>query len=204
MSQIQRILAELGIESIPAYSPQAKGRVERLWGTLQDRLTKEMRLAGITSLEEANAFLFGFIERYNACFARAPQDLNSAWVMLPADLDINYYFAIRESRQVRSDHCISFSGRILQLLPDPKGRGLVDESVTVHTVPEGDIHLYHGRQPIPYRPLPIPEAAPPKPPPKAVRQPKPSDPKAAARRRAWLFAGRGQPQLDRKEALGVP
>ena len=203
-TQFERAGKELGINIIHAESPQAKGRIERLWGTLQDRLTKEMRLAGITSLEEANAFLPGFTLRYNARFARAPQDPNSAWMTLPADLDANYYFAVRESRKVRADHCISFSGRILQLLPDPKGRGLVDESVTVHTVPEGAIHLYHGRQPIPYRPLPIPEAAPPKPPPKAVRQPKPSDPKAAARRRAWLFAGRGQPQLDRKEALGVP
>ena len=72
MSQIQRIMAELGIESIPAYSPQAKGRIERLWGTLQDRLTKELRLAGITTLEQANAFLPGFIERYNARFAKPP------------------------------------------------------------------------------------------------------------------------------------
>ena len=204
MSQIQRVMAELGIESIPAYSPQAKGRIERLWGTLQDRLTKELRLAGITSLEEANAFLPGFTPRYNARFAKTPQDPNSAWVMLPADLDLSYYFAVRETRKVRSDHCISFSGRILQLLPDPKGRGLVDESVTVHTVPEGDIYLYHGKRPIPYRHVPIPGAAPPKLPREVARPPKPADPEAAARRRAWLFAGTGQPQLDRKEALGVP
>ena len=73
-SQIQRLLSELGIESIPAHSPQAKGRVERLWGTLQDRLTKELRLAGISSLEEANAFLPGFIEHFNAHFAKPPRD----------------------------------------------------------------------------------------------------------------------------------
>lgn len=204
MSQIQRVMAELGIESIPAYSPQAKGRIERLWGTLQDRLTKELRLAGITSLEEANAFLPGFIERYNARFAKVPQDPNSAWVPIPSELDQNYYFAVRETRKVRSDHCISFSGRLLQLLPDPKGPSLTDESVTVHVVPEGDIYLYHGKHPIPYRPVPTPQAVPPKPPRKVARQPKPVDPKAAARRRAWLFAGRGQSQLDRKEALSVP
>jgi len=204
MSQIQRVMAELGIESIPAYSPQAKGRIERLWGTLQDRLTKELRLAGITSLEEANAFLPGFIERYNARFAKPPRDPNSAWVELPAEFDLAYYFAIRETRKVRSDHCISFSGRLLQLLPDPKGPSLVDKSVTVHVVPEGDIYLYHGKQPIPYRPVPTPQAGPPKPPRQVARQPKPVDPKAAARRRAWLFAGTGQSQLDRKEVVGVP
>ena len=188
MSQIQRVMAELGIESIPAHSPQAKGRIERLWGTLQDRLTKELRLAGITTLEGANAFLPGFIQGYNARFAKAPQDPNSAWAPLPAELDPAYYFAVRESRKVRADHCISFSGQLLQLVPDPKGPSLVDESVTVHIVPEGDIYLYHNRPPVAYQPVPAPEAVPPKPIRKGVRQPKPTDPKAAARRRGWLFA----------------
>ncbi len=204
MSQFQRVMAELGIESIPAYSPQAKGRIERLWGTLQDRLTKELRLAGVRTLEEANAFLPGFIERYNARFAKTPQDPNSAWVPLPTDLDTNYYFAVRESRKVRSDHCISFSGRLLQLLPDLKGPSLVDESVTVHVVPEGDIHLYHGKRPIPFRHALSPKAVPPKPPRKVARPSKTADPKAAARRRAWLFGARGLPKLDRKETLAVP
>src|SRR5450759_552853 len=204
MSQIQRVMAELGIESIPAGSPQAKGRIERLWGTLQDRLTKELRLAGITTMEAANAFLPGFIERYNTRFAKEPQDPQSAWVPLPAELDTNYYFAIRESRKVRSDHCISFSGHLLQLLPGPRDPSLVDESVSVHVVPEGDIYLYHGKRPIPYRQAPSAEGIPLKPVRQVARPPKPADPGAAARRRAWLFAGTGQPGLDRKEALGVP
>lgn len=193
MSQIQRVMAELGIESIPAYSPQAKGRIERLWGTLQDRLTKELRLSGITCLDEANAFLPDFIGRYNARFAKDPQDPNSAWVPLPVDLDIDYYFAIRQSRKVRSDHCISWSGQLLQLLPDPKGPSLVDKTVTVHVVPEGDIYLYYGKGPVPYRLVSVPEAVlqkvadPPSPGPVASGD-KQVDPKAAARRRAWLFA----------------
>jgi transposase len=204
MSQIQRVMSELGIESIPAYSPQAKGRIERLWGTLQDRLTKELRLAGITTTEAANAFLPGFMERYNARFARAPQDPLVAWVTLPADLDLNYYFAVRETRKVRADHCISFSGRTLQLLPGPRDPSLVGESIAVHVVPEGDVYLYHGKRPVPYRHVPIPEAALPMPPREAARPPKPSDPKAQAKRRAWLFAGTVQPRVERKEALGVP
>ena len=189
MSQIQRVMAELGIESIPAHSPQAKGRIERLWGTLQDRLTKELRLAGITTLEAANAFLPGFVQRYNARFAKSPEDPSSAWVPLPTKLDLNYYFAVRESRRVRSDHCISFSGRLLQLLPGHADPSLVDESVSVHVVPEGDIHVYHGKRPIPYREVLSSEPVPLKPPVRRVpRQPKRPDPKAAARRRAWLFA----------------
>jgi transposase len=187
MSQIQRIMTELGIESIAAYSPQAKGRIERLWGTLQDRLTKELRLAGITTLAAANAFLPGFIERYNARFAQAPQDTNCAWVPLPEDLDLNYYFALRETRKVRADHCISFANRLLQLLPAPQDPSLVGQRITVHIVPEGDIYLYHGKRPIAYRPLTAPEARPALPPDQAVQPAKPADPQAAARRRGWLF-----------------
>ena len=187
MSQIQRVMAELGIESIPAHSPQAKGRVERLWGTLQDRLTKELRLAGITTLEAANAFLPGFIARYNARFAKAPQDPQSAWVPLPTDLDINYYFAIRETRKVRADHCISFAGRCYQLLPDPQTSSLVNQWITVHRVPEGDIYLYHGKRRLAYQAFVAPAVAPPQSPSQASPPAAPVVPKSTARHRAWLF-----------------
>ena len=190
MSQIQRVMAELGIESIPAYSPQAKGRIERLWGTLQDRLTKELRLAGITTLEAANAFLPGFIARYNARFAKAPQDPHSAWVSLPADLDLPYYFAIRESRKVRADHCISFAGRCYQLLPDPQTSSLVNQWITVHRVPEGDIYLYHGKRRLAYQAFVAAPVAPPQPASQASPPVAPVVRKSTARQRAWLF---GQP-----------
>ena len=203
MSQIQRVMADLGIESIPALSPQAKGRIERLWGTLQDRLTKEMRLEGISSLEEANLFLPNFTERYNSRFSKSPEDPNSAWVSLPADIDTSYYFAIRESRKVRSDHCISFSGLTLQLLPDPCSPSLVGESITVHTVPEGELFLYHGRQQLAYRPVSSTQVTAPKHSDKPARAPKPVDPGAAIRRRGWLFGTRGQEQLDQEQALAV-
>jgi transposase len=187
MSQIQRVMAELGIESIPAYSPQAKGRIERLWGTLQDRLTKELRLAGITTLEAANAFLPGFIARYNARFAKAPQDPHSAWVPLPADLDLPYYFAIRETRKVRADHCISFAGRCYQLLPDPQTSSLVNQWITVHRVPEGDIYLYHGKRRLAYQAFLAAPVAPPQPASQASPPVAAVVRKSTARQRAWLF-----------------
>jgi transposase len=187
MSQIQRVMAELGIESIPAYSPQAKGRIERLWGTLQDRLTKELRLAGITTLEAANAFLPGFIARYNSRFAKAPQDPHSAWVPLPADLDLAYYFAIRETRKVRADHCISFAGRCYQLLPDAQTSSLVHQWITVHRVPEGDIYLYHGKRRLAYQAFVAPPVATPQPVSEAALPAAPGVRKSTARQRAWLF-----------------
>jgi transposase len=185
MSQLQRVMAALGIEAIAAYSPQAKGRIERLWRTLQDRLTKELRLQGITTLEQANAFLPGFIQRYNARFAKAPQDPQSAWVPLPADLDTPYYFALRASRKVRADHCISFAGQTLQLLPGPQDPSLVQQNVTVHVVPEGQIYVYHGQRRISHQLL---QARPTPPPTPAPQRPaKPADPKARARKYGWLY-----------------
>ncbi len=186
MSQIQRIMAELGIESIPAYSPQAKGRIERLWGTLQDRLTKELRLTHSTTLEQANAFLPGFIERYNARFAQVAQDPEPAWVPLPADLDLPYYFAIRETRKVGSDHCIRFAGSCWQLLPDPQTSSLANQWITVHRVPEGEIYLYHGKRRLAHQAF----AAPPPPASQASLPVAPVVRKSTARQRAWLF---GQP-----------
>jgi transposase len=187
MSQIQRVMAELGIESIPAYSPQAKGRIERLWGSLQDRLTKELRLAHSTTLDAANAFLPAFIARYNARFAQAPQDPLSAWVPLPGDLDPHYYFAIRETRTVRADHCISFAGQLLQLLPDATTASLVNQRVTVHVGPEGDIYLYHGQRPLAYQACVAPPPGPPQPPSETAPPSQPAARKSTAKQRAWLF-----------------
>jgi transposase len=187
MSQIQRVIAELGIEAIPAYSPQAKGRIERLWGILQDRLTKELRLANITTLEQANAFLPGFIARYNARFAKAPRDPEPAWVPLPADLDLAYYFAIREPRTVTRDHCVRFGGRCWQLRPGPQDPSLVEQRVHVHQVPEGKIYLYYGQRRLAYQAFGAPAAAPPQPPSAALPPAAPGVRKSSARQRAWLF-----------------
>jgi transposase len=190
MSQIQRIMADRGIEAIPAYSPQAKGRVERLWGTLQDRLTKELRLASVTSLEDANAFLPSFMEHFNLRFAKEPQDSHNAWAPLPADLDIAYCFSIREIRTVRADHCISFASQLLQLLPGPRDPSLVRQKVSVHVVPEGEIYVYHGKRRIAYQPVAAPPVKAPQPSDKEVGPAQPADPKGKARQRAWLYGQR--------------
>lgn len=190
MSQVQRMMAELGIESIAAHSPQAKGRIERLWGTLQDRLTKELRLAGITTLEQANAFLPAFLARYNARFAQPPQDPESAWVPLPEDCDTAYYFATRDTRKVRADHCIQFAGQWLQLVPSPGTPSLVDQTVTVHVVPEGDIHVYHGTRRLTYEPLGAPPPARAAPAKEPAWSKLPPVPNAKAKQRAWLHGQR--------------
>ena len=188
MSQIQRLLADLGIEAIPAQSPQAKGRIERLWGTFQDRLVKELRLARVGTPEAANAFLPAFLDRYNARFAQAPTDPQPAWVPLAKGCDLAYHFSAREHRRVRADHTLAWYGQTFQLARGRLEPSLAGHAVTVHTTPEGTIFVYDGPRRLAYsviaRPQPPPLVAGP---PRAARPP---DPAALARRNAWLFGKR--------------
>jgi hypothetical protein len=145
MSQFQEILAQLGTESIKAMTPQAKGRIERLWRTLQDRLVQEMRLDGVASLEDANAFLPEFIRRFNARFSVPAQDPDSAWVEA-GDIDPSYHFAAKECRTVRPDHTVAWKGTTLRLARRRGDPSLAGQVVAVHTTPEGDVAVYDGRQ----------------------------------------------------------
>lgn len=162
MSQVQRVMHELGIESIAAHSPQAKGRIERLWKTLQDRLIKEMRLAGIDTIEEANAFLPGFLLRYNAQFAIEAMDPQPVWVALEEGFDRHYYFSMIETRTVKEDHTISFGGKTFQILAASRTRSLAGNKITVRINPEGEIALYAHKQRLEHR-LVLPSQPNPKP-----------------------------------------
>lgn len=144
MSQVQRVMTKLGIEAIAAHSPQAKGRVERLWKSLQDRLTKEMRLAGINTLEDANDFLTAYIERYNQRFAVAPREEAHAWVSLGEDKDLALLFSTMETRTVANDHTVSFAGTTYKILRQPADRSLSGRKVAVHITPERELHFYEG------------------------------------------------------------
>lgn len=114
-TQFGRVLEELGIESIRALSPQAKGRIERMWKTWQDRLRSELRLAQSTTLEEANAVLERFIEDYNGRFAVAAKQAGSDFRPLGRKLDRNRLFSLKYERVVGKDHVISFGARSIQL-----------------------------------------------------------------------------------------
>src|SRR6202049_4492168 len=119
LTQVGRALARLGVEHIPSYSPQARGRSERLNRTFQDRLVNELRVAGIATLEAANRYLADqFVPQHNATFARAPRDPASAFVALgTADLDA--ILCHEETRIVARDNTISVDRRTLQIGPQP-------------------------------------------------------------------------------------
>lgn len=116
-TQVGRALEELGIESIAARSPQAKGRVERLWKTFQDRLVSELRLARASGLERANAVLDLFLVDYNQRFAKLAKETAQAWRKLDRRLDLDYIFCLRYERTVGKDHVVSLGEGISVQLP---------------------------------------------------------------------------------------
>jgi len=109
-TQFGRAMTELGINLIWAKTPQAKGRIERLWETLQSRLPVELNIAGVTSLEEANAFLKVFISKYNNKFAVPPKDPQSAFRPLADTVNLDHILCIKETRQVDNGSVFSFEG----------------------------------------------------------------------------------------------
>jgi hypothetical protein len=108
----------LGITRIPAYTPQAKGRIERLWGTLQDRLPDWMRLEGIRDMDAANAALPRFIEAYNAQFSLESADTQSAFVPLASNDDLDILLAVRHERTTDHCGCFSFQNLLFQIDSD--------------------------------------------------------------------------------------
>ncbi len=127
LSQFERALKELGVEVIHALSPQAKGRIERLFGVLQDRLVKEMRLEGITTKEQANAFLKEYLPRYNERFGVCPANEADAHVTLPSQVDLNRYLCIKTERTIRKDNTIALDGRLYQIQEQGGKKVVVEE-----------------------------------------------------------------------------
>ncbi len=142
-TQVGRALAALGIEAIYALSPQAKGRIERLWETLQDRLVAELRLAGITTVAAANAFLPAFTVAFNARFARPPADAVAAWRPRPRGLDLERICSLYTEATVLNDNTVRTQGRILQIPPGPGGRGYAKARVEVRQLLDGSWRIYH-------------------------------------------------------------
>ena len=137
ITQFGRALLALNIDIICANSPQAKGRVERAFGTLQDRLVKELRLAGISTIAAANAWLPGFIAGHNARFGRDPANGKDLHRPLSAADDLDEVLAWREQRTVSQNLTLHYDRMMLMLDPTPLARGLVRKKVEVVNYPDG-------------------------------------------------------------------
>jgi transposase len=142
LTQVGRALDRLGIDHIPAYSPQARGRSERLNRTFQDRLVNELRVAQITTLPAANAYLRDrFVPDYNATFSCAPADPASAFVAL-GRVDLDQILCHQEERIVMQDNTVAFEGRTFQIARQPGRRTCAGLKVTVRRHLTGEYSIW--------------------------------------------------------------
>jgi len=144
-----RILQELGIGFIAAHSPQAKGRIERFWQTLQDRLVSELRLRGISTMEAANAFLPAFLADLTPRFARAPADPTAAW--RPAPRDLAAVLSCRYTRTVAHDNTVRLGPRWVQL---PRRRAYTGRHVELRECLDGRLLVFTDGQCLATQPAP--------------------------------------------------
>ncbi|BFU96347.1 MAG: transposase [Nitrospira sp.] len=147
-SQFGRALAELGVELIPAHSPQAKGRIERLFHTLQDRLVKEMRLAGIATLAEANRFLPAWLVRYNRRFAVSPAHTTDLHRPLSAGTEVRALLALKTRRVLRRDRTVRHGGQLYQIQSRVHATHVVVEERV-----DGTLRMLHQDRPLTYQPI---------------------------------------------------
>jgi transposase len=145
-TQVGLALEALGIRPIYALSPQAKGRMERLFGVLQDRLIAELRLAAMTTPEEANAFLPSFIKRFNRRFAINPKESQKAWRELPKELDLDRIISFRYHSIIGNDNTARLGGLMIDIPPGPQRRSYAKEKMEVRQLLDGSWRVYHRDQ----------------------------------------------------------
>jgi transposase len=141
-TQFGRALEQLGITFVAAQSPQAKGRIERLWGVLQDRLRSELRLAGACDLDSANRVLRRFLSDYNRRFGRCSREMAKAWRPAPENLERICCFT--HERVVSNDNVVQWDGRRLQIPPQSRRFSFAGAKVEICEALDGRVSLYYG------------------------------------------------------------
>lgn len=161
-THLGRALEELGIQQIPAYSPQAKGRIERVWRTCQDRLVSELRLANACDLDSANQVLARFCADYNHRFAVPAREVQHDFRTLPPRFDLARCLSFRYQRVVGPDHVITFGARSIALPPLSSKRGYAGDTVELSHHLDGMLLVSHRKillLSLPW-PLPVQDARP--------------------------------------------
>jgi hypothetical protein len=144
LTQFGRAMSQLGIQMIPSYSPEARGRIERAFRTHQDRLPKELALYGITTIEEANRYVSQvYLPAFNAEFMLPASEEGTAFVPWVGP-DIHDILCEHHQRVVNNDNCVSFNGKTLQIPPDQYRCHYVKATVKVHRYIDGSMAIFHG------------------------------------------------------------
>lgn len=142
-TQVGQALRALGIQPIFALSPQAKGRIERLFGILQDRLGAELNLAKATTPQEGNHLLPSFLRRFNRRFAIAPRQSQKAWRPIPKTLDADRAISFHYPAKVGLDNTVRLGALVLDIAPGPLGRSYAKARVEVRQLLNGSWKVYH-------------------------------------------------------------
>ena len=143
-TQFGRAMKHLGIEMIAAYSPEARGRSERFFGTHQDRLVKELALYGITTMEEANRYIRDrYLPAFNVEFMVEPTESGSAFVEWGGP-NLDDILCEQHDRNVGNDNCVSFEGMKLQIPPDKYRCHYIKTKIRVHRYNDGSLGIFHG------------------------------------------------------------
>jgi transposase-like protein len=145
MSNFEKSLADLGVKVIHAYSPQAKGRVERLFGTFQDRVVKEMRLAGVTNITEGNTFLDGYLPEYNRMFAKEAARKADFHRPIANKRALDTILSIKTDRSLRNDFTIAHDKKLYQIESNIRAK-----KVTVEERTDGTMRIVHNGQQLKY------------------------------------------------------
>ena len=145
-TQFGRLMEELGIISIPSRSPQARGRIERLWGTFQDRLVSELRIAGASTLEQANQVLWDFLPRYSQRFAVPAKEPGSAYRQPGEGFNPDEVFCFKYRRTVGLDNVVRFGEHRLQIMPTNGRLSYARARVELHERMDGSLAVYYQGQ----------------------------------------------------------
>jgi len=145
LTQFGRAMEELGISVMKAWTPQAKGRIERQWGVFQDRLVAELRIAKAHTLEQAGELLKRFLKKYNQRFCRLPKQSAAVFRKAPAKAVLHNILCLKETRMVKKDHTVSFDGLVLQIPFCKRYPCIADRQVDVRQYRDGYLEIvYRG------------------------------------------------------------
>ena len=158
-TQFARVTRELGIQQIFALSPQAKGRVERMVETFQDRMVTELRLAGASTIDEANMVLQEFLPRFNARFSVAPEQPETAYRPVPDELSLTETICLKDTRKVARDNTVKYQWRVLQLLPGAERPSYAGLRVDVLERADGELMIRYQGEAVDFQEGPPPSSA---------------------------------------------
>jgi transposase len=191
-TQVGQALRSLGIQPIFALSPQAKGRIERLFGTLQDRLGAELGLAKVTTLAQANDFLPPFIRRFNHRFSIAPCQAEKAWRSVPKTLDVDRAISFHYPTKVGLDNTVRLGDLRLDIPPGPLGRSYAKARVEVRQLLNGSWKVYYQDRLIAKHPSTALQE-----PIRALRRKRSSAIYPGAESHNWVYQASAQPIYDK-------